>query len=133
MLQTWAAPRTTEGRRRHPTVHARVRALAREHGYDSVVATNYELNRYADLRVGDLVSERCWVDEVSEPKSTRLGDGQFVTIAFSMVKQDEQEVGSVRARTFYYRPRAAAPGTPELVPLSTYWTGPSRWRPHGAW
>src|SRR3546814_45896 len=52
MLQTWAAPRTVEGRRRHPTVHARVRGLAREHGYDSVVATNYELNRSEERRVG---------------------------------------------------------------------------------
>jgi len=109
MLQTWAAPRTVEGKRRQPTVHARVRQLAREQIYDSVVATNYELDQYADLRVGDLVTESCWVDHVSEPKSTSLGDGQFVTIAFSMVNQDGQEIGSVRARTFYYRPNAARP------------------------
>jgi acyl dehydratase len=109
MLQTWAAPRTVAGKRRQPTVHARVRQLAREQFYDSVVATNYELNQYADLCVGDLVTESCWVDHVSEPKSTSLGDGQFVTIAFSMVDQDGQEVGSVRARTFYYRPNATQP------------------------
>lgn len=109
MLQTWAAPRTVEGKRRQPTVHARVRQLAREQAYDSVVATNYELNQYAALRVGDLVTESCWVDHVSEPKSTSLGDGQFVTIAFSMVNQDGQKIGSVRARTFYYRPNATQP------------------------
>jgi acyl dehydratase len=102
MLQTWAAPRTVAGKRRQPTVHARVRGLARKHGFDSVVATNYDLIQYADLRVGDLVTERCWVDRVSEPKSTGLGDGQFVTIGFSMVNQEGQQVGSVRARTFYY-------------------------------
>ena len=109
MLQTWAAPRTVEGKRRQPTVHARVRQLAREQVYDSVVATNYELNQYAVVRVGDLVTESCWVDHVSEPKSTSLGDGQFVTIAFSMVNQDGQEIGSIRARTFYYRPNATRP------------------------
>jgi acyl dehydratase len=74
------------------------------------------LNQYADLRVNDLVTERCWVDEVSEPKETALGNGQFVTIAFSMVNQTGHEVGSVRARTFYYRPHAATdprhPGRP---------------------
>ncbi len=87
-------------------MHARVRGLARKHGYDSVVATNYDLNQYADLRVGDLVTERCWVDHVSEAKSTGLGDGQFVTIGFSMVNQEGSRSGLVRARTFYYSANA---------------------------
>ena len=100
-------PLRDRGRQATPTHCARrVRGLARKHGYDSVVATNYDLNQYADLRVGDLVTERCWVDHVSEAKSTGLGDGQFVTIGFSMVNQEGQQVGSVRARTFYYSANA---------------------------
>src|SRR3546814_17770037 len=67
MLQTWAAPRTVAGSRRHTTVHARVRGLAREHGYDSVVAPNHALNRQPALRVGDLVGAPCWGDEVHGP------------------------------------------------------------------
>jgi acyl dehydratase len=120
MLQTWAAPRTAAGRRAQPTVHARVRALARSLGYSSVVATDYELVRRGPLRVGTLVTEHCWVEEVTEPKATRLGEGQFATIAFSVRDETGAEVGSVRARTFYYQPPAvppapAAPTSPELL------------------
>lgn len=109
MLQTWAAPRTAEGKLRHPTVHARVREVARQHGLHSIVATNYELTQHADLKVGDVVTEHCWVDEVSEPKSTALGNGHFVTIAFRMLNQHAHLVGEVRARTFYYLPPESAP------------------------
>jgi hypothetical protein len=108
MLQTWAAPRTPAAKRRRPTVHARVREVARQHGYHSIVATDYELDHRADLRVGDLITERCWVDEVSAQKTTTLGTGHFVTIAFCMADQADNEIGSVRAKTFYYLPETPA-------------------------
>ncbi|WP_216695337.1 FAS1-like dehydratase domain-containing protein [Dietzia psychralcaliphila] len=108
MLQTWAAPRTRAGKNRHPTVHARVREAARAHGLSSIVATNYELELHNDLKVNDLVTEHCWVHEVSDVKTTALGEGHFVTIAFALTNQDGTEIGTVRARTFYYRPRDGA-------------------------
>lgn len=109
MLQTWAAPRTAANKRDQPTVHSRVREAARGHGLHSVVATNYELTQHADLRVGDVVTEHCWVDDVSAPKNTALGAGHFVTIAFHMFNQHSELVGEVRARTFYYLPPEAEP------------------------
>lgn len=104
MLQTWAAPRTRSGKSRHPTVHARVREVAGTYGLSGIVATNYELALHRDLTVNDLVTERCWVDEVSDLKTTALGEGHFVTIAFVLTNQNGTEIGTVRARTFYYRP-----------------------------
>lgn len=103
MLQTWAAPRTRAGKIRQPTVHAQVREAAGRHGLTGIVATNYELSLLNDLKVGDVVTERCWVDDVSGIKTTALGEGYFVTIAFELTNQDEVTIGTVRARTFYYR------------------------------
>lgn len=124
MLQTWAAPRTEAGKRANPTVHARVRESAAALGLDSIVATDYELNRYRDLRPGDVVTESCWVADVSDRKSTALGAGHFVTIAFTMRNQAGDLVGTLRARTLYYaagrrrtssEPNAASPGGREPV------------------
>lgn len=108
MMQTWASPRTTRARQAAPTVHARVRALAAEHGLTHIVATNYELRQTDEVRVGDLVTEASWVEDVSDEKSTALGDGRFVTICFEVRERSGAARGTVRARTFYYRDRAAA-------------------------
>lgn len=113
MLQTWSAPRTRAEKSNRPTVHAQVRKVAGAHGLTGIVATNYELDLHNDLKVNDVVTERCWVDQVSDLKSTALGAGHFVTIAFELTNQNHTAIGTVRARTFYYRPhrdeRPAAP------------------------
>jgi acyl dehydratase len=125
MLQTWAAPRTLAGKRQQPTVHDTVREAARQSGYHGIVATDYDLDQQAALRVGDLVTERSWLAEISELKTTALGTGHFITIAFNTINQHDAEIGSVRARAFYYRPNAPV-SPPRSTPQRTVLDRPTQ-------
>ena len=107
MLQTWTMPIGRQARAASPTLHARARALAAEAGFDAVVATDYEQEYLRPVRPGDRLSERSWVETVSERKATALGPGRFVTIAFEFRDQRGEPVGRMRARTLYFAPGAA--------------------------
>jgi acyl dehydratase len=109
MLQTWTMPLGSQARARSPTLHAHARALAAEAGYDAVVATDYEQEYLRPVRPGDRLTERSWIDAVSERKTTALGPGHFVTIAFEFRDQRGLPVGRMRARTLYFTPEAASP------------------------
>lgn len=104
LLQTWTIPITPELAGRSPTVHARVRQIAADSGYDAVLATDYELDHLGYVRPDDLLTERSWIESVSDCKQTALGEGHFVTIAFEIANQESTQVGRVRARTLYFRP-----------------------------
>ncbi|MBW0100991.1 MaoC family dehydratase N-terminal domain-containing protein [Pseudonocardia sp. KRD291] len=112
MLQTWTMPVTD--RAAHPTLHARVRGLAREAGLTAVVATDYEQEYLRPIHPGVLLTERSRVEAVSALKDTALGRGRFVTIGFT-IADDEGPVGRLRARTFYFDP---APGERGRRPAS---------------
>jgi len=104
MLQTWTMPIGARARAATPTLHARVRAAAREAALAAVVATDYEQEYLAPIHPGQVLTERSWIDAVSPPKSTALGPGRFVTIAFEIVDQRGEPVGRMRARTLYFDP-----------------------------
>ncbi len=106
MLQTWTMPIGRHARTDSPTLHARARALAAVAGFDAVVATDYEQEYLRPVRPGDRLSERSWVETVSERKATALGPGHFVTIAFEFRDRRGEPVGRMRARTLYFAPGA---------------------------
>jgi acyl dehydratase len=129
MLQTWTMPIGEHSRAERPTLHARVRRLAWKAGLGAVVATDYEQEYLRPIRPGELLAERSWVQTVSGPKTTALGSGQFVTIAFEILDEDGVAVGRMNARTLYFAPgsprsagRPSAPaediaGATQLAPL----------------
>jgi len=106
MLQIWTMP--IAERSAAPTLHARVRAVARDSGLSAVVATDYEQEYLRPVHPGELLRDYSWIDAVSPPKATALGCGQFVTIAFEISDQAGTPVGRTRARTLYFDPAPAA-------------------------
>jgi acyl dehydratase len=111
MLQTWTMPITD--RTAHPTLHARVRSLAREAGLTAVVATDYDQEYLRPIHPGARLSERSRVEAVSALKDTALGPGRFVTIRITITDADGP-VGRIQARTLYFDP-APAMRTPPMV------------------
>jgi len=109
MLQTWTMP--IAERPAAPTLHARVRAAARDCGLGAVVATDYEQEYLRPVHPEQVLREHSWVEAVSPAKSTALGRGQFVTIAFEISDRAGPPVGRMRARTLYFDPAPAAPRT----------------------
>jgi acyl dehydratase len=108
MLQTWTMP--IGDRATNPSLHARVRAATRQAGLSAVVATDYEHEYLRPVRVGEVLTERSWIDAVSGPKDTALGTGRFVTIAFEIADERGDPVGRLRTRTLYFDPATARSG-----------------------
>lgn len=124
LLQTWTIPITSEPAGRPPTLHARVRQIAADSGYDAVLATDYELDHLGYVRPDDLLTERSWIESVSDCKQTALGEGHFVTIALEIANQQGTQVGRVRARTLYFRPssqRSTRQKSPATAPTDPRW------------
>ena len=79
-------------------------------GYTSVVATDYRHTYHRDLRLGDRLSERLSIEEMSAPKHTGLGEGIFVTVRHDYLDQDGEIVGVGRMKLLKFKPRVAAEG-----------------------
>lgn len=78
-------------------------------GLTAVVATDYEQEYQRPLRPGDVVAEDIAVEDVSDPKQTRLGEGCFVTVRHDYRLADTGEpVGVARMRLLVYRPATAS-------------------------
>ena len=82
-----------------------------EAGYTAVVAVNYEQTYLRPLRPGDLLSEALTVEDMSEPKTTALGPGFFVTVRHDYHTDEGELVGVARMRLLKFKPpeRAASP------------------------
>ena len=82
-------------------------------GFTSVVATNCAQTYHRYLRLGELLSLRAELTDVSGPKRTALGEGWFVTTRNVWYSGDEP-VAEMDWRVLKFRP---AGGRPALVPL----------------
>jgi uncharacterized OB-fold protein len=87
-----------------------ISAVLDEAGFTSVVATNSEQEYYRYLRLGEQVTVRSSLEEVTGPKRTALGEGWFVTTRSTWYVGTEA-VASMRFRILKFR--ASAPATPE--------------------
>jgi uncharacterized OB-fold protein/acyl dehydratase len=76
-----------------------------EAGFTSVVATNSEQEYYRYLRLGEQVTVRSTLDDVSGPKRTALGEGWFVTTRSTWYVGTEA-VASMMFRILKFRPAA---------------------------
>jgi uncharacterized protein len=89
-------------------------ALA-EAGFTSVVATNSEQEYYRYLRLGEQVTVRSSLEDVTGPKRTALGEGWFVTTRSTWYVGTEA-VASMMFRILKFRPSAppVPPAPPDL-------------------
>ncbi|OJZ76113.1 hypothetical protein BRW65_01360 [Mycobacterium paraffinicum] len=78
--------------------------LLNEAGYPSVVATACEAEYVRYLVPGDLLTYHCVIESISEPKTTKLGTGFFITTLVSYTDQNDEVVGTLRFVVFRFRP-----------------------------
>lgn len=76
-----------------------------EGGYTSVVATNSDFEFSRELQVGDEVSYEEVVTEISEEKSTGLGEGRFITTTKTYFDGTGQTIATQVWRTLRFKPR----------------------------
>src|SRR5215470_11287806 len=85
-----------------------------EAGFTSVVATNSEQEYHRYLRLGEQVTVRSTLEEVTGPKRTALGEGWFVTTRSTWYVGTEA-VASMRFRILKFRPSAPDPPEPPVA------------------
>lgn len=76
-------------------------------GFPNVVAVNSEQEYARYLVPGDVLTCEESVEELSGPKTTKLGPGYFITTLTRFRDQESRFVGSMRFRTLWY---ASTPG-----------------------
>jgi hypothetical protein len=105
-----------------------------EAGFTSVVATNSEQEYYRYLRLGEQVTVRSSLEDVTGPKRTALGEGWFVTTRSTWYVGTEA-VASMMFRILKFRPaaRSEPPGAaadvlrPVVSPdTAFFWAGTAR-------
>ena len=89
-----------------------------EAGFTSVVATNSEQEYYRYLRLGEQVTVRSSLEQVTGPKRTALGEGWFVTTRSTWYVGTEA-VASMMFRILKFRPLAPpVPSAPQDPPVA---------------
>jgi uncharacterized OB-fold protein len=86
-------------------------------GFTAVVATNLEQEYVQYLRPGDLITQKVFLDAVSDEKRTALGTGHFLDYRYEFSDQRGTLAGRMRFRILKFRParvlQAAAPAEPQ--------------------
>jgi hypothetical protein len=108
MIQVWTMY-GLRGQRPPDDPLAAMTAILDEAGFTSVVATNCEQTYHRYLRVGERVSVRSRLVDVTGPKRTALGEGWFVTTSSTWYAGDEP-VAEMMFRVLKFRPEARASG-----------------------
>ena len=119
--------------------------LLDEEGFTSVVATNCDQEYVRPLVPGERIAVQLVMEAISDPKTTGLGTGRFITNRYDFyvvedpfpAEEDEREaaleaaelVGTMRFRILKFTPAAkSAPRSPRPLPAITedtayYWEG----------
>ena len=133
MIQVWTMP-GLHGVRMDDDPLGQMSQVLDEAGYTSVVATNCDQAYQRYLKVGEQLSVRSALLDVTGPKRTALGEGWFVTTRSTWFSGDEP-VATMDFRILKFRPpegTAAPPVTsasePPMLPLVTpdtafFWEG----------
>jgi uncharacterized OB-fold protein/acyl dehydratase len=117
MLQAWTMP-GLHGNARGPgdtNPQSQLLNLLDAAGFVGVVATNSEQEYTRMLHLGDRITARSVIDEVSEEKHTALGVGHFITTRIDYTDAAGEVVGTQRWRILKFRPgtgRGAPAGAP---------------------
>jgi uncharacterized OB-fold protein len=86
-------------------------------GFTAVVATNLEQEYPRYLRLGDLVTQQVFLEEISAEKRTALGAGHFLNYRYEFTDQDGALVGRMRFRILKFRPAPQAEPATAVPPL----------------
>ena len=131
MIQVWTMPGLHRVRADDDPLGQMSQVLD-EAGYTSVVATNCDQAYHRYLKVGEQLSVRAGLLDVTGPKRTALGEGWFVTTRSTWFAGGEP-VATMDFRILKFRPPdtpspAAPPPEPPMLPLVTpdtafFWKG----------
>jgi uncharacterized protein len=107
MLDAWTMPHYDPDR---PVAgdHMPVLAELANMGYTCAVAIEIEQEYVRELRLGDVVTQRKFVESISPEKSTGLGTGRFVCIRSEFCDQNAGLVGVMRMTLLKFKPRSDA-------------------------
>jgi hypothetical protein len=118
MIQVWTMP-GLHGARGDDDPLGQMSNVLDEAGYTSVVATNCDQAYQRYLKVGERLSVRSALLDVTGPKRTALGEGWFVTTRSTWFSGDEP-VATMDFRILKFRPPHRAPAaTPSAAPPVT--------------
>ena len=130
MIQVWTMPGLHRVRPDDDPLGQMSQVLD-EAGYTSVVATNCDQAYHRYLKVGEQLSVRARLLDVTGPKRTALGEGWFVTTRSTWFSGDEP-VATMDFRILKFRPSPEPPTranpTSPMLPLVTsdtafFWEG----------
>jgi uncharacterized OB-fold protein len=106
MIQVWTMPGLHGARADDDPLGVMVRVLD-EAGYTSVVATNCDQTYLRYLKLGEQLSVRAALLDVTGPKRTALGEGWFVTTRSTWFSSGEP-VATMDFRVLKFRPHASS-------------------------
>src|SRR5882757_684143 len=81
-----------------------LRSRLAEHGFNSVLAANYEQEFITPVRLGDRLSRTARFESMSDEKRTSVGAGYFVVMADEIVNQNGAVVCRQRLQILFFRP-----------------------------
>jgi hypothetical protein len=121
MIQAWTMP-GLHGARAGDDPLSQVNQVMDEAGFTSVVATNCDQSYPRYLKLGEHLTVRTRLLDVTGPKRTALGEGWFVTTQSSWFSADEL-VATMDFRILKFKPRE--PASPQ-APTTTNPASPMR-------
>jgi len=127
MIQVWTMP-GLHGTRADDDPLGQMNQVLDDLGYTSVVATNCDQAYRRYLKVGERLSVRARLLDVTGPKRTALGVGWFVTTRSTWFSAGEP-VATMDFRVLKFRPPEAAPASPADAPPSPASTLPASTAP----
>jgi uncharacterized OB-fold protein len=122
MIQAWTMP-GLHGTRTGDDPLGLINQVLDEAGYTSVVATNCDQTYVRSLKLGEQLTVRGRLMDVTGPKRTALGEGYFVTTRSSWFSADEL-VATMDFRVLKFRPRTSPAGPEATTPVNP--TSPMR-------
>ena len=117
MIQVWTMPGLHGVRTDDDPLGQMVQVLD-EAGYTSVVATNCDQTYHRYLKLGEQLSVRGRLLDVTGPKRTALGEGWFVTTRSTWFSSGEP-VAAMDFRILKFRPPQSSPSTPSTPSSSS--------------
>jgi hypothetical protein len=128
MIQAWTMP-GLHGTRTGDDPLGQISQVMDEAGFTSVVATNCDQSYPRYLKLGEHLTVRTRLLDVTGPKRTALGEGWFITTRSTWFS-DGEPVAAMDFRILKFKPREPAPpansATPSQAPVTENPNSPMR-------
>ena len=127
MIQVWTMP-GLGGIRADDDPLGQMNQVLDQAGYTSIVATNCDQTYHRYLKLGEQLSVRARLLDVTGPKRTALGQGWFVTTRSTWISSGEP-VATMDFRILKFRPPPATPPQDRPPPVTAAQRTPPAMRP----